>query len=87
MSSAQQSMQVRLASPPKFKKGYVYDTWESEFCSFIERVNPDLLRMFTEEGYSGLPSKEDAEKMALGQQINGGTEQETFFKAQIKLNN
>ena len=87
MSTVHQSMQVRLASPPKFKKGYVYATWESEFRSFIERANPGLCQMYTAEGHNELPTKEEALKMSLGQPIEGGSEKESVYKNYIKLNN
>ena len=86
MSSTYQSMQVKLASPPKFKKGYVYVTWESEFRSFVERASPDILKMYTEEGYNSLPTKEVAESMAL-QQFTGSPEELNNYKIKIKLNN
>ena len=87
MSNSHHNMQIRLSSPPKLKKGYSYEVWESEFRGFVERTNPELYKMYTEEGYNQLPSQEDAMKMLENTEIDGGKTKEEEYKLNIKLNN
>ena len=86
MSNSHHNMQIRLSSPPKLKKGYSYEVWESEFRGFVERTNPELYKMYTEEGYNQLPSQEDAMKMLENTEIDGGKAKEEEYKLNIKLN-
>ena len=54
---------LRMESPPKFKKGYNYQTWVSKFKTFIDRMNPALNKMYLKEGHEILPAKEVAHQM------------------------
>jgi len=79
---------MRMASPPKFKKGDSYSIWISEFKTFIDRYNPKLTKMYTKAGYETLPIKTERDVMLIDSTaLVGGTTEADGYREACKLNN
>ena len=88
MSSVNISSQLRMANPPKLKKGDSYTIWISEFKTFIDRYNTKLTKMYTKDGHESLPSKQNRDIMLVDvNNLTGGQSEADKYKETCKLNN